>query len=55
MVETTGREAHPRLPLRITTQFELLRGPVKVEAVFPEGRVRYSLLSFEPSAPFQDA
>lgn len=55
VIETTGLAPHAGLPLRITTQFELLRGPVKVEATFADGRVAYSLLSFEPSVPLRKA
>lgn len=42
------------LPLRITSQFERVRGPVRVEAEFAEGRAVYSLLSFRPGLPFGD-
>lgn len=55
VIETTGAEPRPGFPLRIAVQFELLRGPVKVDAVFPKGRLTYSLLSFEPGVPFHEA
>lgn len=55
VIDSTATAPRAGMPLRITTQFEVLRGPVKVEAIFAEGRVVYSLLSFEPSIPFREA
>lgn len=37
-----------KLPFRVTCQFAMLRGPVRIQADFKGGSVIYSLLSFEP-------
>lgn len=52
VVEASPAIPRASLPIKIVTQFELLRGPVKIEATFEEGSVAYSLLSFEPGLPF---
>lgn len=39
-------------PVELTCEFEILRGPVRIEATFNGGTVVYSLLSFEPGLPF---
>lgn len=55
VIEMSPAAQGETLPVRVTSQFELLRGPVKVEALFPRGRVTYSLLSFEPGFSLRDA
>ncbi len=40
------------LPIKMACEFEILRGPVRIEATFNGGTVVYSLLSFEPGLPF---
>lgn len=40
------------LPSKLTSEFELLRGPVKIVVTFERGTLTYSLLSFEPAASF---
>lgn len=51
-IETILESRHASLPLKLTCQFEILRGPVKLQAHFKHGTVVYSLLSFEPGPPF---
>lgn len=41
----------PSLPLRITCEFEPIRGPVRIEAGFRTGSLVYSQLSFDPGLP----
>jgi hypothetical protein len=48
VVETEVETARPDLPKTLKSQFELLRGPVRIEASFERGMLAYSLLSFEP-------
>lgn len=47
-IETTMLTPSRSLPTKIRSEFEMLRGPVKLEAQFQGGSVTYSLLSFEP-------
>ena len=51
-VETTLEVSRDSLPLKLTCEFEILRGPVRIQADFKDGTVVYSLLSFEPGLPF---
>lgn len=41
------------MPLKITCEFDILRGPIKLKADFKNGMLVYSLLSFEPGLPFE--
>jgi len=40
------------LPFKLTCEFAILRGPVRIEAAFEGGSLTYSQLSFEPGLPF---
>ncbi len=51
-IETTFEHSHLSFPLKITCQFDILRGPVKIQADFKNGSIVYSILSFEPGLPF---
>ena len=50
-IETTLESRQASLPVKLTCQFELLRGPVRIQADFKNGSVVYSILSFEPGTP----
>ncbi len=52
-IETRVAVPRASLPLKLECQFERLRGPVRIEAIFKGGgSLLYSLLSFEPGLPF---
>ncbi len=51
-VATTFNVSQSSLPLKVTCRFEMLKGPVSIQADFEEGSILYSLLSFEPGLPF---
>ena len=52
-IETTLESSgDSSLPLSLTCEFEILRGPIKIQANFKDGTVVYTLLSFEPRLPF---
>lgn len=51
-IETTLEPSSDSMPIKLTCQFEILRGPVRVQASFKNGSVVYSLLSFEQGLPF---
>jgi len=51
-IETTLDLSGDSSPLKLTCEFEILRGPVRIQADFKDGTVVYSLLSFEPGLPF---
>lgn len=51
-IETRLESRQASLPLKLTCEFEILRGPVRIQADFKNGTVVYSLLSFEPRLPF---
>lgn len=53
-IETRLESRQASLPVKLTCQFEILRGPVKLQANFKDGTVVYSLLSFEPGLPFKN-
>ena len=53
-IETMLESRQASLPLKLTCEFEILRGPVRLQADFKDGTVVYSLLSFEPGLPFND-
>jgi hypothetical protein len=50
-VETPWR----RLPVRLTCEFDRVRGPILLTAFFQGGSVTYSLLSFDPGMPFDQS
>lgn len=52
MVETVPLKPASSLPMKINCSFQRLRGPVKIEAVFEDGSVTYTQLSFQPGLPF---
>jgi murein DD-endopeptidase MepM/ murein hydrolase activator NlpD len=54
-IETCPVGAAGWLPSSIICQFDFLRGPVRVEARFPQGTLTYSQLSFEPGIPLEDS
>lgn len=47
-IETTLDRGGASYPLKISIENELLRGPVRIEAEFPSGRLTLSLQSFAP-------
>lgn len=51
-LETRREVGRTSLPFKLTCQFEILRGPVRIEAAFEGGSLTYSQLSFEPGLPF---
>lgn len=52
IIETEIGPRHRSLPIKITTNFEMLRGPVSLEATFESGKLLYSLVSFDPGSPY---
>jgi murein DD-endopeptidase MepM/ murein hydrolase activator NlpD len=52
-IDTSLVSGSSSLPTSLTCQFEFLRGPVRIEAHFPEGKLTYSQLSFEPGKPLE--
>jgi hypothetical protein len=50
-IETALGPPHRSLPHRIVCNFEPLRGPVRIEAIFAHGSLVYSLVSFDPGKP----
>lgn len=55
VVETLLETPCTWLPSKLVCEFERLRGPVRLEAIFDNGSLVYSLLSFEPGLPFEPA
>jgi Urea transporter/Peptidase family M23 len=53
-IETVLGPPHRSLPNKITCTFDLVRGPVRIEATFDHGSLSYSLVSFDPRSPFRD-
>ena len=52
IIETHMQTPPPGLPQKMICRFDLVRGPVSVEAEFRNGSVKYELMSFEPGLPF---
>lgn len=52
-IEAKPEVAAADWPTKVICTFERLRGPVKVEAEFPSGRIVFSIVSFEPGLPFE--
>ncbi len=50
-IETKPIMPSKALPQRLTCQVDRLRGPVKIEAWFDNGRLSYTMLSFSPGLP----
>lgn len=52
-VETKPVIPRRGVPAKVVCHLEILRGPVKVEAVFDDGKITFSMFSFEPGLPFE--
>jgi len=53
-IETKLEPSQDSMPIKLTCEFEILRGPVRVQANFKGGSVVYSLLSFEQRLPLNN-
>lgn len=53
-IETELKPKRSSLPAKLTCEFEILRGPVKLQVDFKHGTVVYSLLSFTPGLPLDE-
>lgn len=51
-VNTTLAPHRADLPLALSATFEKIRGPVRLEATFAEGSLRFTQISFAPGLPF---
>lgn len=47
-IESRMGGSSAKLPFKVTCQFAMLRGPIRIQANFKDGLVIYSLLSYEP-------
>lgn len=51
VIETRLESPWSWLPTKLVCHLDRLRGPIRLEATFPDGTITYSLLSFEPGLP----
>jgi hypothetical protein len=51
-INTTLAPHRPGLPLALGCTFEKIRGPVRLEATFEHGSLRFTQISFAPGLPF---